>query len=151
MTCITPDGVGTEFPEPNEISIRIEDHHSQIGHCQQLLEDHAERIGLARPALPAEERVPVKGVCEKKRREFAGSRRSDAGHGAPARDESIQYSGVGPVDSGAAERSRVGRRKSTVLELSQYDAGAAHVSAFGALFCHDLNEQRALPVGPESQ
>ena len=48
---VAVDGVGPELPEPNKVAIRVKYHDPQVGHRQQLLEDHAERVRFAGPAL----------------------------------------------------------------------------------------------------
>ena len=50
------------LPQPDEVGVRVEHHHPQVGAEQQLLEDHAERVGLARTALAAQERVPPEAL-----------------------------------------------------------------------------------------
>ena len=53
---------GQRLPEPDEVGVRVEHHHPQVGAEQQLLEDHPERVGLARAALAAQERVPPEAL-----------------------------------------------------------------------------------------
>jgi hypothetical protein len=48
--------------QAHEVRVRIEDDQAQVRLGQQTLEDHSERVGLARPRLTAQERVPVEAV-----------------------------------------------------------------------------------------
>ena len=50
---------GSGRAEVDEVGVRVEDGHPQVGLQEEPLEEHPERVGLARPALAAEERVPV--------------------------------------------------------------------------------------------
>ena len=50
------------LPEPDEIRVRVEDDDAKRRLEQKLLEDRAERVGLPRPRLAAEERVPVEAA-----------------------------------------------------------------------------------------
>ena len=59
-----PPGVRLGHPrqrraEVHEVGVGVEDRHPQVGLQQQPLEQHPEGVGLARPALAAEEGVPV--------------------------------------------------------------------------------------------
>jgi hypothetical protein len=57
-----------ELAEPDEVGVRIEDHHRQRRVGDELLEHHAERVGLARTTLTAPERVPVEALGQQARR-----------------------------------------------------------------------------------
>ncbi len=61
-------GVGVELAEPHEVGVRVEDHDRQRGVRHDLLEHDAERVGLARAALPAPERVAVEPSRQQLRR-----------------------------------------------------------------------------------
>ena len=52
-------GIRAHLAQAHEIGVRIEDDQAQVRLAQQPLEDHAERVGLPRPGLTAEEGVPV--------------------------------------------------------------------------------------------
>src|SRR5690606_28750128 len=59
-----PDvGIVAQLMESDEIGVRVEHHERQFGAQQQLLEQHTERIGLARSALPTPKRVSVEPSC----------------------------------------------------------------------------------------
>jgi hypothetical protein len=48
---------GPRAPERHVVGVRVQDHDPQVGLEQQPLEHDAERVGLPRPRLPAQERV----------------------------------------------------------------------------------------------
>ena len=48
--------------QPHEVGVRVEHDHAQVGVQQELLEDDAERVRLARAALAAQERVPAEAL-----------------------------------------------------------------------------------------
>ena len=43
----------------DEVGVGVEDDDAQVGVDEEPFEQHPEGVGLARPTLPAEERVPV--------------------------------------------------------------------------------------------
>ena len=47
----------------NEVGVRIENHDPEMCLEQELLEDHAERVRLARAGLPAEKRMAIETAC----------------------------------------------------------------------------------------
>ena len=52
--------------EPHEVAVGVEDHHRQPRRQQDALEQHAERVGLARAALAAPEGVPVEPLRDER-------------------------------------------------------------------------------------
>ena len=55
-------GVAAHLAEAHEIGVGVQHHQAQVRLGQQLLQDHPERVGLARPGLAAQERVPVEAA-----------------------------------------------------------------------------------------
>ena len=55
-------GERTHLVQPDVVGVRIDDDEPQVGGVQELLEQHAGRVRLARARLPAQQRVPVETV-----------------------------------------------------------------------------------------
>ena len=74
-------GVGPRFAEADEVGVRIDHDHAQLGLEQELLEHDAERVRLARAGLSAEERVPVEaGRVDPRRHRVVTAREHGADH-----------------------------------------------------------------------
>ena len=76
-----PIGVGPRFAEADEVGVRVDHDHAQLGLEQELLEHDAERVRLARAGLSAEERVPVEtGGVDPRRHRLVTAREHGADH-----------------------------------------------------------------------
>ena len=77
-------GLGTvdRRTQPDEVAVRVEYDDRQVGVDEQLFEEHAERVGLPRSRLPAQEGVPVERGTRQHRR--PGLRDADAHPRCPA-------------------------------------------------------------------
>jgi hypothetical protein len=67
---------GSGPPELHEVGVGVEDDDAQVGVDEEPFEQHPEGVGLARSALPAEERVPVEAG--------GADQRGSSGAGEPA-------------------------------------------------------------------
>ena len=77
-------GIRPQLPEPGEVGVRIEDDDLQVSVQQQLLEHDAERVGLARARLAAEEGVPPESAgIERERHAGRKQQLPDLEPGAP--------------------------------------------------------------------
>ena len=101
--------VGVELAEPHEVGVRVEDHDGQCGVRHDLLEHDAERVGLARAALPAPEGVAVEPSRQQLRRAARhGEVRADLEQRAGRRVQHLDGGGVDLLDRARLERVAAG-------------------------------------------
>ena len=55
-------GVGPGFGQMDEVAVGVENDHRQACFENQVLQDHSQRVGLARAALTTQERVPIESL-----------------------------------------------------------------------------------------
>ena len=120
-------GIGAGIAQPDEIRVRVDHHHPQARLEEQPLEHDAERVGLPRARLPAEERVPVEAGGVDAGRHRVGTTREDRA------DHELGRVGAGPcqlrdlgarraLDQGVHERSPVaGEQHSRPLDETHLD------------------------------
>ena len=109
-----PLGVGLRHPrdrraEVDEVGVRVEDGHPQVGLQQEPLEEHPEGVRLARPALAAEEGVPVEPAGPQARlgADVTGAPGADRQGAGGRAVQAAELGGPGEVHGGLAERRPV--------------------------------------------
>ena len=105
-----PPGVGLRHPgqrraEVHEVGVRVEDGHPQVGLQQEPLEQHPEGVGLARAALPAQERVPVEPAGPQARlgADVTRAPRADRHRAGGRAVQAAELGGPGELQGGPAE------------------------------------------------
>ena len=110
-------GVHARLAEAHEVGVRVEQHEPQVSLDQEPLEEHAERVRLARARLPAEEGVAAEATGVEPERHPGGERESATSRCAPsgARSSSQAATSSGVADArarrGTDARRRAGRRR----------------------------------------
>ena len=110
--------------EVHEVGVRVEDGHPQVGLQEEPLEQHPEGVGLARPALAAEEGVPVEAAGPQVRvgADVAGAPACRSSSCRPPRRAGPPSScGAGGASGGPAERRAVGRAARAAVAVERAD------------------------------